>query len=474
MASRIFIIVCFVFFTLCWGCEREYMYRGAAERLQFSTDTISFDTIFTSVGSRTKNLRVLNPVQEDIMIEAIELYGGDESVFILNVNGTAGSSIRDIPLQGNDSLFVFVEVDVNSSDDNTPFVVSDSILFYTRDYIQTVHLIAYGQNVIVLSKDTIKTERFTDEKPYLIYDWVVVDSAETLTIDPGARLHFHKDAFLFVFGSIQVNGEVDNPVLFAGDRTEEWYQDKPGLWGYIHLMPGSSNHIWNNAIIRNGTTGLVVDSVGVGKEDPPVNLKNVRIEHISTYGLLAQQSSIVASNSVFSDCGSAAVALTVGGTYKFYHCTIANYFAWAFRSSPALIMSNYFRDKEGMEHFFELEAAEFHNCIVYGHNENEIGFDFKVDEDNEVADWVNVDFSHSLVKVTQDRVDAFSDAFGENVIINETPSFVDVSKYNYQLDTLSVARDAASINIGRDYPEDIMGNSRLDDDPDMGAFESKD
>jgi hypothetical protein len=426
------------------------------------------------VGSTTQNLRIFNPVQDDIIIEAIELVGGDDSDFILNVNGTAGSMIRDVAVRGNDSLFVFVGVNVNSSDDNSPFVVSDSILCYTRDRIQAVQLVAYGQNVVLLREQTLKTQTFTNDKPYLIYDWAVVDSAETLTIEPGARLHFHKDASLIVFGSIQVKGALDHPVLFASDRLEEWYQDKPGQWGDIHLMPGSRNHIFSNAIIRNSTRGLVVDLVGVGDDEPPLYLDNVRIEHISSQGLITQNSSVVASNSVFANTGSASVALT-GGNYKFYHCTIANYFTWLYRSTAALQISNYFIDVNGKSEFASLDAAEFYNCIVYGRNDNEIELDFIDDPDEEGVQLSinNVKFSHSLVKRGQGRNSSYSSAFGDNdVESNDDPVFVDPYKFDYQLDSLSVARDAGSRDVARDFPDDILGNNRLDDNaPDLGAFE---
>ncbi|MFO8000488.1 MAG: hypothetical protein R6U46_04530 [Marinilabilia sp.] len=474
MSSRFFILLMMLSFVLFLGCEREYVYNGGGEGLQFSTDTVAFDTVFTSIGSSTHNLRIFNPVQDDIIVNAIELAGGDNSEFSLNVNGKAGSMIRDVPLRGNDSLFVFVEVDINPSSDNSPFVVSDSIIFYTDNHIQTVNLVAYGQNVVPLREEWLETQTFTNDKPYLIYDYMVVDSAQTLTIEPGARLHFHEDASLIVLGSLQVEGEVDNPVIFTSDRMEDWYKDKPGQWGFIHLMPESREHSFNHAVIRNSTMGIVADSVGLG-DDPPVQINNVRIEHISSQGLIAQNSSIEASNSLFADCGSASVALTVGGTYKFYHCTIANYFDWAYRSTPALVISNFFTDSDGKKISQPLDAADFHNCIVYGRNENEVKFDFEVEDDEEVTDWINVHFSNSLVKMLPERMGSYSHAFDEDVIFNEDPSFVDVSEYDYRLDTVSIALDKGGMEVAREFPEDIEGNSRLEDKgPDMGAFERVD
>lgn len=468
--ARIHIFFTVILTLFFMSCEREYLFRGGTEGLLFSTDTVAFDTVFTSVGSITQNLKVLNPYAEDMVIDAIELAGGDQSNFSFNINGTAGNYLREVPLRAGDSLFIFVEVNVNPSNSNTPFVVSDSIIFFTRERIQTVNLLAYGQDVVPLRKEWLKTGTLTSDKPYLIYDYVVVDTAQTLTIEPGARLHFHKDASLIVFGSLKVEGEKDEPVLFASDRLEEWYRDKPGQWGFIHLMPGSSHHEFNHAIIRNSTRGIVVDSIGLG-EDPPLIIQNSRVEHVSSQGLIAQNSTIVASNSVFADCGSASVALTMGGDYKFYHCTIANYFGWTFRSTPALLLSNYFTDANGNTRLYTLKSALFANCIVYGRNENEIGLDFKVD-DKEITDWVNVDFSHSLVKTTQERIDEYPRAFSTQVKVDQIPGFIDANKFNYQLDTLSEAKDAGGRLFAKDFPDDILGNSRIKDDgPDLGAYE---
>ena len=454
------------------GCEREYVFRDGNETLSFSTDTVAFDTIFTSLGSTTQNLRIYNPVQEDVLIEAIELAGGDNSDFMMNVNGAAGSMIYDVPIRGNDSLFVFVEVNINPTSENAPFVVTDSLLVYTRSRIFTIQLMAYGQNVVALRKENLKTTTFTKDKPYLIYDWVVVDSAETLTIEPGAKLHFHKDASLLVFGSLQVNGTLDEPVTFTSDRLDEWYEDKTGQWGYIQLMPDSKDHVIENATIRNSTMGLVVDSVGYKPDDQPLYLRNVTIEHISSQGLIAQNSRIEASNSVFGNCGSASVALTLGGDYSFYHCTISNYFSFNYRSTPALIISNYFVDANNLEQYFSLDAANFYNCIISGRNSNEVKFDFQSEDDTKLDEIINVNFDHSMVKIEVAQQNLYSGFFDESVLFNESPGFVDVSKYNYQLDSLSVARDAADINVAKQFPEDALGESRLEDKaPDMGAFE---
>lgn len=458
--------------TGAWGCERDYQFRGGSEGLSFSSDTIMFDTIFTSIGSTTQHFRVYNPYSSDLTIDAITLAGGDNSNFRLNINGFPENALTEMPVSAGDSLFIFVELTIDPNGSNTPFVVTDSILFYTRERVQSVKLIAYGQDVVLLRKEWLKTQHFTNEKPYLIYDYVVVDSTQTLTIEAGARLHFNKNASLIVLGTLEVEGTKDEPVTFTGSRLEEWYADKPGQWGFIHLMPGSSNHVINFANIKNGTMGIVVDSVGID-DSQPLLLSNTRIEHIAKQGLLAQTSSIVANNCLFGDCGSASVALTVGGNYQFYHSTIANYFNWTYRSTPALLLSNYYTDSNGNVRTIDLESALFSNTIIYGRLDNEIELDFQRPKGDDL-DIINYRFDHSLIKSSASSSSLANTQYYNNVIINKDPKFIAPLDFDFQLDTLSVAKDAGDLEVGRNFPKDILGNYRTDDDgPDIGAFERK-
>lgn len=468
-----------LFLLLVAGCERDYMFRGGMEGIAFSTDTVMFDTIFTSIGSATRHLRVYNSYGSDMTIDGIRLAGGEDSRFRINVNGVSSHDVSDVPLRSGDSLFVFVEVTINPESNADPsFVVTDSILFYTKERIQSVKLVAYGQDVVLLRKSTVGTRRFTAEKPYLIYDWLVVDTAAVLTIDPGAQLHFYKGASLVVSheASLKVQGTKDKPVVFSGSRLEEWYADQPGQWGGIFLLPGSRNHEIDYAHIRNATIGLTADSVGMDGA-APLLLSNTKIEHISKQGLVAQSSSILSWNSLFADCGSASVALTLGGNYEFYHCTIANFFRWPYRGVPALLLSNYYvNEEDGEEDVVDLEKALFSNCIIYGVNDNEVGLDFKqkVKSGNPAEEtMVNYLFDHSLIKTTLDPELLRNAQHFNEVIVNESPLFASPGDYNYQLDTLSIAQDHGNLDGARLFPKDYFGNLRIDAAilPDLGFVE---
>ncbi len=455
-------------FLLTIGCEREYLYRGDESGVRFSVDTVQFDTIFTDLSSATKNFKIYNPSGQDMIIDAIQLSGGEHSNYRININGEPVDFVTDVRLKGHDSLFVFVEVSINPSGENTPFIVSDSIMVYTQQRLQNVQLIAFGQDVVRLTKEKLKTQTLTKDKPYLISDYVEVDTLQTLTIEAGSRLYFGKDASMIVSGTLVVKGTLEEPVLFAGVRREAWYKDKPGQWGHIQLLPGSGESSFNYTHIRNSKYGLVIDSVGLG-ENMPVRITNSRIEHISGYGIIAQSAGLEVGNCLIADCGKSLAALTVGGRYEFTHCTLANYYNWSFRTDPSLLISNYYLDKSNNAVIAHIEQAMFKNCIIYGRNENELMLDVKKDDASVGRD--NISFANCLLKVPKSFDMSDADMFRQ-IIRDQDPKFVKPLEYNFQLDTLSAAKDAGNIVYSLNFPLDILGKSRFEDDlSDMGVYE---
>jgi hypothetical protein len=467
------IIISFHFLS----CEREYLFRGDSRGLQFSTDTLMFDTVFTSIGSATAAIKIYNPYNQDMSIDAIELAGGESSPFRVNINGTPGLFLQDVRIRERDSLFVFVEVTIDPGGIDAPFVVADSIIFYTRETTQTIKLIAYGQDVVVIRKERLNTQTFKQGKPYLIYEYALVDSLQQLTIEAGARLHFHKDASLIVQGTLVANGTAENPIVIEGDRLEKFYSDIPGQWGFVQFLPGSKNNQLHYTTIRNGIMGIRADSIGNG-DDAPLIIANCKFEHISSVGLLAESSKIVAYNTLFADCGLHSVALTIGGHYEFYHCTMANYFKeewFGIRSTPALLLNNYYTDAQRNTVIVPLKKALFANCIIYGRDYIEIGFDLKSTNEEAEAHEINYCFDHSLIKVNTKTVDTSDSRRFISVITDKSPSFINTDKYDYRLDTLSAAQNAGKREYGLLYPTDILKiNRTIDAAPDLGIYERVD
>ncbi len=455
------------------SCEDEGYINSPNAQLEFSADTVLFDTIFTTIGSTTRRLKVYNPYDEKVLISKISLAGGDISNFRLNINGMAGNEAYDVEILPRDSMYIFVEVTVDPNGQNLPMVVQDSIIFTTNANIQDIDLIAWGQDFFLVRNEVIKTTTWTNEKPYLIYDVAYVDSLETLTIEAGAKLFFHDRAGLYVKGTIEALGTFENPIIFQGDRLEASYDDVPDQWNGVVLFSGSHDNKFEYVTIKNANIGLQVGTLE-HEGYASANLSNTRIENMSYAGIFALKSEIFASNTLVANCGYYATALLVGGTYEFYHTTIANYwgkYSNQVRTTASLALSNVLfvegKDGQKIEYSGDLNKATFGNCIIYGDNYNEI--ELGRNEDNAY----NYLFDHCIIQVPDTFKTTNKDHY-INVLKGEDydPLFVDPLKYNYELDSLSPAQNIGSIVYSDLFPFDISKQSRIGDDgPDLGAFE---
>ena len=461
------------FLVLCgvlWSCNQEEFNSNPDAKLVFASDTITFDTVFTTIGSTTKWFTVKNPNKQAVNISKIFLAGGNNSPFRLNINGFAANENYDIDISGGDSLFIFVEVTIDPTGQNNPMVFHDSIVFNLNGNSQDVDLIAFGQDFHLFNGEVLKTQHWKNDKPYLIYNSVLIDSLETLSVDAGCRIHFHQGSSMFIKGTLKATGTFEQPVKFLGDRLEKSYSDVPGQWGAltelssggilvyggIHFLVGSKDNILDWTVIKNANKGIQIDSMGFS-ENPVLTLLNSRIENMTLNCIDARTTFLKASNCVFANSGSYTVALLFGGDYEFNHCTVANYFSFGTRKEPALILNNYFEYNK-ITYSFNFNAF-FGNCIVYGNNSNEIS------TDKGGTGTFTYSFENCLVNTNM------SSGF-ENSVFNKDPLFVDIRENNFAIDSLSPARTIGNIDIARLFPLDLDNRSRLEDNgPDSGALE---
>ncbi|HPE74532.1 MAG TPA: hypothetical protein PLC80_00505 [Draconibacterium sp.] len=457
-----------------YSCQDEGYLNSPDAQLQFSVDTITFDTIFTTIGSTTQRFTVHNPYSESVLISRIRLSGGDFSSFRLNVNGEVGNEVYETEVPPQDSIFVFVEVTIDPNGENLPMVVQDSIEFTINSNIQNIQLIAYGQDFKLIKGETIKTTTWTSEKPYLVYDYAFVDSVSVLTIEPGTKVYFHKGAGLYVKGKIKANGTFQEQIQFLPDRLENSYKNVPDQWNGIVLFSGSHDNIFNFCTIKNANIGLQVGTIE-NEGFASLKLTNSVIENMAYAGLFALKSKIYGYNDVIANCGFYAVALLVGGEYEFFHTTIANYwgnYSSKARSTSSLVISNVLiiegSNGEKTSYNGDLEKANFKNSIVYGNNMQEI----ELGNNNENT--FNFLFENCIMQVA----DTFNTSNSEHYKsiwkgVKFDPLFIDPYKeYNYQLDTLSPAKDIGKVVYGEQFPFDILNNDRTEDKgPDLGAYE---
>ena len=464
-------------------------------RLSFSLDTLSFDTVFTTIGSVTLNFRVYNPYNKDIVVSKVSVKGEMQSPFNINVDGIEGGAektIEEVVIRAKDSMYVFVEVKLDANNSNLPLIIKDSIEFITNSNTQYVQLSAYGQDVHHLRVEDASYFAYLDEaktikaivlkstdligdKPYLVHDHIIVDSLETLTLKEGVILYMRKDISLFVKGTLKIEGTKDDPVQIRGDRLDELYSglsyDKvPGQWGYIHLLAGSMNNEINYASIVNGVIGVRVDSV-VTQDAPTLKISNSIIQNMTSVGIYALGAEIFADNCVVSNCVDYNIYLAIGGFYDFVHCTIGNYYNWGGRNTPSVALNNYYETANKTIELRDLKRANFYNSIIYGTLLTEVGLLNEFEEKPVDAEF-NYLFDHCIIR-GKNGLDTTDTAHFKNVLWDKDPLFVSPTDgISFEIDSLSPAVDAGNPDFAEDYPEDFNGYNRLKDGlPDLGAFE---
>jgi len=461
-------------FIILLSCRKnEIIDHNPSLKLAFSNDTVIFDTVFTTIGSSTQALTVYNRNDNKLVISTVKLAGGSNSPFTLNIDGIPADETTDIEIAGHDSIYIFVRVTVDPNNQDNPFLVTDSILFQTNGNLQYVDLVAYGQNAHFFSNAVYQSDdRWVNDRPYVIYGFVIIDSSYTLTIDPGTRVYLHYNSVLAVAhdATLKVHGTLDEPVTFQGDRLEDYYQELPGQWGTIWLSAGSRDNEIDYAIIKNGLIGVRIDTLG-NSSNPTLVISNTQILNMTGYGILAQGSHVVAANCVIANCGESAVVLSLGGTYDFRQCTIANLWNYTVRQTASLVLNNYyllFNDQGQVIDTIprDLYSVYFGNCIVYGNEEEEIF------ADKTPRAQFHYTFDHCLLKTPHT-----ADPNDVDCLFNEDPLFTDDSRNDYTIDTIiSPVIDKGSLEVINSSPIDIQydidGVDRTADGrPDLGAYE---
>lgn len=470
------LLLFFMMFNLlsCDGLDENYS-TNPNHRLSFSVDTLSFDTVFTTIGSATKEFMIYNRNDRPLLISEILLASGEETGFRINVDGRKGDHFRDVRIQANDSLYVFVEVTVNPNDSNQPLLVDDSVIFTTNGVKQTVRLEAYGQNVnlykhgFIVEQDTL----FTAERPYLIYDSLVISPNVTLNIEPGATFYMHDTAKIITYGTLLAQGTRENPILFRGDRLDFILDDllpydrTPSQWGGIFFRPESFHNRMDHVIVRNGKTGLTFEQSS--PEESKLKLSNSQITNMGENLFFAFNCNIEVSNTELTNAGG-GVAVLVGGEYRFVHCTLANFMTLERRTASCLTMAN-----NANQALYPLKTT-FDNCIIDGSfdtGKEEYKGELNLSAD-EAAPF-EYRFNHCVIKTNGNNNDHFQEVLFTNSAISYKLKGGEKNKYRFDfrpdsLTTLGVGK--ADRTVAQEYPMDRYGINRLENSgPTIGAYE---
>lgn len=459
--NGILFLIAFAF--LISSCKKETFIQGPDALISFSTDTLFFDTVFTSVGSATDVFKIINLNDQKLKLSSIRLAGGSASPFKLNINGKPGYESTNEIMNANDSMYVFVQVFVKPDDRTQPFILEDSIEVRYNGQSRWMQLRAFGQNAIFLKNKTIPADTvWNNLLPVVVSGFLRVEENATLKIEKGTSVYVHATAPVIVDGTLHAEGKDSSPVIFRGDRRDADYRDLPAAWPGIYFTASSQDNLLQSVVLKNAYQGVIAEQMAANG-NPKVTITRSRIENIYDAGILALNSSIRMDNSLIANCGS-NVSLLLGGDYSFVNCTVATFGSFFINhKTPVFQAVDYYKDNDVV--FTADLNLDLINCIVWGDNgsvDNELFFDKKG------SGVFNVVIDHSIYKA-KDNI-----PYGQfmNSYLNAPPLFdsINTSKNYYDFRINNPQSPAIKSGKPVSFLYDLDGKPR-ENPPDIGCYE---
>jgi len=494
------------------GCkprEEELQTSGA---LEFSADTVKFDTVFTTLRTVTKRLWVYNRNPKGVNVDLVTLDQPATSPYTLIINGDLKQTASNLFIRGEDSLLILVRAKLPDNGQNgaaKAYVLEEKLNFRTNGQDQRVLLRSFGQNIYLHEHVALACNSvWTNDRPHVLYDTVLVPVNCTLTIKPGTRIYAHAGALLLVQGTLKVNSPADftpgtgatdtiseksaKRVRFTGDRSgETQYATAPGQWTGIQLYPSSKGNIIRYATIQNASVGIwLVGSSNPAAVQPDLTVQNSIIRYISGgsvnfagvlsnrrglpgAGILGIAGKVTVENTLFSDCYEYAL-LGYGGDYSMNYCTIANYAATsAVRSTPSLGFTN-------VSAFDTTKRSplvvKLYNSIVWGAVEDELVLANYKEYQNGPVDIRNTLLRTKLYNATTDVATKPGLAKASlNNVVNSDPKFVRIyttNRNDYRLGNGSPGLARGAEQVGTPPLRDLLNLPRNLNNPDLGAYQT--
>lgn len=488
--GKLLLLAGFLVVVLCMlsSCRKEEDFlTDPTAKVEFSKDTLRFDTVFTTQGSATRIIKIFNRNDKPVSLSRVYLEKQANSKFNLNVDGIPGKQVQNVEIESQDSIYVFVEVTINPDDpvSVSPFVVEENLLIELNGNTQKIILEAWGQNANYIPNNTnssglaITTCDFgnltwNDPKPYVIFGVLLIDSC-TIYIPAGTRIYVHggiasnsfgkySDGLIYVLsnGRLNITGTKEQPVIIQGDRLEKEFADVPGQWSGIRFAPGSKNNSIRFAEIKNSIVGMRADSAS------QVRIYNTKIYNTSSSGIIAEHCIFVAENCLVYNNGGNAFQSEFGGDLFLRYCTFASY---SNNQSAVKLSNTRCLDVLCSNKLIYPLNADIKNCIITGSQSDELSL---FDGSGNASEF-KLNMKNNIVRVKDLlKADEYPD-FLNNIClscINAKSAdrlFKDVNKDLYNLDTLSIAEQKA-VPIST-ILKDIDNEDRDQNAPDIGCYE---
>ena len=453
--------------------------------LTFSRDTVRFDTIISGEPTRTYTFTIYNRAAKALRVPYVELEGGKESPFKINVDGIPieNGSASDFEIAAKDSMIVYLMANTPVLDTDLPVDYTDNLWFVTEAGVrQKVVLTASGQDVVALRGERVQGDvTMYSRRPYRVMDSLVVEKGATLTLGAGTTFLFHSGASLVVHGTLRIEGTMQQPVVLRGDRMDNMfvhqpYDRTPGQWGGLVFTSESYGNCIEYADIHSGCFAIRADSSDVSQLK--LTMENSVVHTVTGHALDLRMSQVYVGNSQITNAGGDCIHLR-GGDATFVHCTVGRFYVFSGGSGHALDFANV----DGSSRL-PLTRLSFVNSIITGYQDDEVMGNQNKDFEN---DAFNYSFTNCLLNTPQpdgqdvhfvgclwDQKKSFAADVKEPILRdkNFSPEFnLDYLLFGFELNAQSQAIGSANAAITEQtYPIDRLGRSR-GIKPDMGCYQ---
>lgn len=261
--KRIFLYL-LTFAALLVGCtDKDEFSVDPSALLTFSTDSVSMDTVFCTVPTRTYDFWVHNTTNTGIRIKEVRLKQPSLSGFRVNVDGNYVDSVAyDFEVRKNDSIRVFVELTAPVVAQSEPKHIEDQLIFALESGVeQPMKLCAYSWKARFFDDELeVKEDMLIDDRqPIVIRKGIHIAKGATLTLSH-TQLYFHDGAGIEVEGRL-----VADSCLFRGDRLDRMFDYLPydrvsGQWKGVIIHASSKDNQLQDCEIRNACTAISCES----------------------------------------------------------------------------------------------------------------------------------------------------------------------------------------------------------------------
>ena len=467
--SIIYLVCLIVLLCSIQSCKKDILFSRS--NVTFSADTLVFDTLFYDTsfikkyttnsnlfkGNAVQNIKIYNPDNNPLIVEEIELIGGVNSPFRLNLDGTSGKYFINKKIGGNDSLFLFVDISLNIIKNPSPnLIIQDSIRVKTNGKNQYLQLLAWGQDAYFHYKETIKNStEWKNDKPHVIIGYTIVDTSAVLDVQQGCKIHLYNNSLLHIrSGALNLNGTLNNKIIVQGTRSEASYQKITGQYYGIYFDKALPSKV-NFTHIKNGTSAIHIYSRNESSNLPTVTIENTIIENNARYGVFCYADPIVVlNNTLLFKNQLYSFFVFPGTTFTINHSNILGY-GPSTKDNIAFALKNYYEYPKKQEPTNTSINGSIKNSVIYGYKPNEFILD--INEENNVS----LNLQNCLLK-QENPMDINSVEF------NVDPNFIQINQNNFRFNSASPLNNKGIPSL---YKFDIEGKRRSSTTPDIGVYE---